>query len=130
MKKPLTPLPEKKEFQKQIAKCVMHLMVIQTLQDVILTGPNDLIFKLIPNMELLSLLDVFQSSYELAHVFNETMDLRQALHKQGYMKQLPNLLKQETLSVNAYLSILIKIFSDSTVEKQELHEGAQSRLIP
>ena len=108
----------------------MHLLVIQTLQDIILAGPNDLIFKMIPNVVLLNLLDIFQSSYELAHVFNESMELRQALHKKGYMKQLPNLLKQETISVNAYLTLLIKIFSDATAQKQELHERAQSRLIP
>ena len=123
-------MPDKKEFQKQIAKCAIHLMVIQTLQDVILAGQSDLIFKMIPNAELLNLLDVFQSSYEVARVFNESMELRQALYKQGYMKQLPNLLKQETISVNAYLTILIKVFSDTTPQKHELHERAQSRLVP
>lgn len=105
-------------------------MVIQTLQDVIMTGPNDMIFKLIPNKELLRMVDAFQTSYELAHVFNETMELRQALYKLGYMKQLPNLLKQETMSVNAYLTTLIKIFSDSNPQRQELQEPTQARLIP
>lgn len=126
----LPPAPEKKEFQKQIVKCVSHLMVIQTLQDLLSSGQNDEIFKIIPNKDLFRLIDCFQSSYDLARTFNESMELRQALFKMGYMKQLPNLLKQETLSANAYLTLLIKLFLDSSPGRVELRVQTQERLIP
>ena len=105
-------------------------MVIQTLQDLLSSGQNDEIFKIIPNKDLFRLIDCFQSSYDLARTFNESMELRQALFKMGYMKQLPNLLKQETLSANAYLTLLIKLFLDSSPGRVELRVQTQERLIP
>lgn len=86
LSKPLGPAPDKKEFQKQIPKCIYHLSVVQTLQDVLSTGANDEVYKFIPNKTMIRLIDCFQSSYRLAHVFNESTDLRQALYKMSYMK--------------------------------------------
>jgi brefeldin A-inhibited guanine nucleotide-exchange protein len=103
-------------------------MVVQTLQDALST--NDIVYTLIPNNQLIRLVDCFKSSYQLAHAFNECMELRTALFKLGYMKQLPNLLKQETLSVNAYLVFLIKLVSDPSPKRQELRGPTLDRMIP
>lgn len=130
LNKPLGPPPDKKDFQKQISKCVIHLMVVQSLQDVLSSGSSDEVYKAIPSAQLLRAIDLFQSSYHLAHVFNESSDLRQALFKMGYMKQLPNLLKQETMSASAYLMFLMKIYSDTTEQRKEMRMKTQDRLIP
>ncbi|KAJ3273363.1 guanine nucleotide exchange protein for ADP-robosylation factor [Terramyces sp. JEL0728] len=127
--RPLGPAPEKKEFQKQLARCVLHLHVVQTLQDVLATGPDDMVYKQVPSNTLILLLDCFRSSFHLAHVFNETIELRQALFKKGYMKNLPNLLKQETLCVNAYLMFLIKIYTDPSESRQEIKNSTQDKFI-
>lgn len=129
MNKPLGPPPDRKEFAKNISKCVLHLLVVQTLQDVLSTGPDDIVYKSMPDNHLLKLLDCLEGSYKLANVFNESMELRQALFKMGYMKQLPNLLKQETLAVNAYLILLIKIYADES-NRPDLYPIAATRLIP
>ncbi|KAJ3359472.1 guanine nucleotide exchange protein for ADP-robosylation factor [Kappamyces sp. JEL0680] len=128
--RPLGPSPDRKDFQRQLSKCVTHLMVVQTLQDVLASGHDDSVYKSIPNEEFLMLLDCFKSSYHLAHTFNESMELRTALYKLGYMKQLPNLLKQETMSVNAYLVFLIKLASDPLPHRQDLRSPTLERLIP
>ncbi|KAJ3313350.1 guanine nucleotide exchange protein for ADP-robosylation factor [Boothiomyces sp. JEL0838] len=129
LNRPLGPAPEKKEFQRQLARCVLHLHVVQTLQDVIATGPDDIVYKQIPNNTLLELLDCFRASYHLAHVFNESIELRQALFRKGYMKNLPNLLKQETLCVNAYLMFLIKIYTDTSNNRTEIKNSTQDKFI-
>jgi brefeldin A-inhibited guanine nucleotide-exchange protein len=94
------------------------------------TGTNDAVYHALPNPQLMQLLDCFASSYQLAHVFNETMPLRESLFKMGYMKQLPNLLKQETMSVNVYLTFLVKIFVDSDSKRDSEREATEQRLIP
>jgi brefeldin A-inhibited guanine nucleotide-exchange protein len=128
LNKPLGPPPDRKEFQKQISKCVLHLLVAQTLHDVLATGPNDIVYKSLPNEQLLCLLSCFQSSYHMARGFNECLELRQCLFKMGYMKQLPNLLKQETQCANSYLSFLLKIYTDET--KRELETSTEEKIIP
>ncbi|KAI8898774.1 hypothetical protein BC833DRAFT_417312 [Globomyces pollinis-pini] len=130
LKRALGPPPDRKEFQKNIAKCIVHLLVVQTLQDVLSTGPDFKVYKAIPNPYFLRLLDCFEYSYIVAHQFNGCLELRQALFKLGYMKQLPNLLKQETLSVNAYVIFLFKIYCGNEPERNELVKTSQDRLIP
>eukprot|EP00842_Homolaphlyctis_polyrhiza_P003424 jgi/Hompol1/4082/HPOL_006912-RA len=38
------PPPEKKAFQRLISKCVVHLLIIQTIDDILRTGPNDIVY--------------------------------------------------------------------------------------
>jgi brefeldin A-inhibited guanine nucleotide-exchange protein len=130
LNKLLGPPPDRKEFQKQISKCVLHLLVVETLQNVMAAGTNDSVYRAIPTQQLTRILDCFASSYQLAHVFNETMPLRESLHRMGYMKQLPNLLKQETLSVNAYLTLLVKLYSDNDERRISQRDSTEKRLIP
>jgi brefeldin A-inhibited guanine nucleotide-exchange protein len=129
LKKPLGPPPDRKEFQRKISKCVLHLLVVETLEHV-LESANDRIYRALPNQQLMQLLECFASSYHLARVFNETMPLRESLFKMGYMKQLPNLLKQETMSVNVYLKYLVKIYVDVDPKRASERAAAEPRLIP
>jgi brefeldin A-inhibited guanine nucleotide-exchange protein len=110
---PAKSLPDKKEFQSKISVCAAHLLVIQTLIDLLSTGSNYSFFFSIPQEHVLPILECFGKSYQLASAFNANLELRQTLLKNGYMKQLPNLLKQETLSVNAFVSFLFKDYFKS-----------------
>ena len=58
------------------------------------------------------------------------MDLRVALYKIGFMKQLPNLLKQETSSVMTYITVLIKMYRDESIERKSSRSEVEDRLIP
>ncbi|TPX34074.1 hypothetical protein SmJEL517_g03259 [Synchytrium microbalum] len=127
--RPLAKRPEKREFQAIIVKCVLHLLVIQTLHEILSTG-QDAVYRSLTIRHLGLLIDCLERSYRFAQRFNNDMDLRMALYKMGFMKQLPNLLKQETTSISSYLMILIKMYSDSTDEKVAIRLETEKRLIP
>ncbi|KAH6598916.1 hypothetical protein BASA50_003422 [Batrachochytrium salamandrivorans] len=124
------PPPDKADFQRLLGKCVLHLSIIQTLNDTMMTGPNDAVYKSLSPDHLFRLIDCFEKSFRFARAFNQYTSLRTALFRLGYMKQMPNLLKQETLSVSAYLRYMAKISLDKSPEKSTIREQSEKRLIP
>ncbi|KAJ3087062.1 guanine nucleotide exchange protein for ADP-robosylation factor, partial [Quaeritorhiza haematococci] len=124
------PRPQKKDFQQIIVKCVLHLLVIQTLHEVLTSGTNDTIYRSLSSRHLFLLIDCLERSYRFAQTFNGDMELRMALYKMGFMKSLPNLLKQETSSVSSYILILIKMYSDGDDDRVMSREEIAKRLIP
>ncbi|KAJ3215780.1 guanine nucleotide exchange protein for ADP-robosylation factor [Dinochytrium kinnereticum] len=130
------PRPQKKDFQGIIAKCVLHLLVIQTLQEILATEingnvPNAIsVYRSLTSRHLLVLVDCLERSYRFAAAFNADLDLRMALYKMGFMKQLPNLLKQETTSVSTYVQILIRMYADPDSERISMRSEVERRLIP
>ncbi|KAJ3118784.1 guanine nucleotide exchange protein for ADP-robosylation factor [Phlyctochytrium bullatum] len=130
------PRPQKKDFQGIIAKCVLHLLVIQTLQEILATETNAntaasiSVYSALSSRHLLILVDCLERSYRFAAAFNADLDLRMALYKMGFMKQLPNLLKQETTSVSTYVQILIRMYADPEPERVAMRPEVERRLIP
>lgn len=104
----------KRDFQQIILKCVLQLLVIQTSHDIVTTATPVPIFRYMRSKHLLRILGCLDKSYTMAKDFNNDMPLRVALYKIGFMKQLPNLLKQETSAVLSILSILYQMFADAT----------------
>jgi len=103
------PRPEKKDFQRIIVKCVLHLLLIQTLNEILLPYTT---YQNIQTEHLLTLTNCLQQSFIFAHNFNANIELRTQLFRMGFMKQMPNLLKQETTSVSTFLTIYIRMYSD------------------
>lgn len=128
--RPRRPRPQKKEFQQIIVKCVLHLLVIQTLQEVLTSGPEDAVYRSLSSHNLFTLIDCLERSYRFAREFNGDMELRMALYRMGFMKQLPNLLKQETSSVSSYLGALIKMYLDTSEERKGMRGEIEKRLVP
>ncbi|KAJ3328889.1 guanine nucleotide exchange protein for ADP-robosylation factor [Blyttiomyces sp. JEL0837] len=141
------PRPQPKDFQGIIVKCVLHLLVIQTLQEVLATvgtaelanaasplqlvkGPSDAVYRSLSSDHLFVLIDCLERSYRFARAFNNDIELRVALYRIGFMKQLPNLLKQETSSVTTYIAILIKMYTDENPERVRTRSEVERRLIP
>lgn len=118
----------KKEFQVIIVKCVLHLLVIQTLHETL--NGNEAVYRAIPCNYLLKLMDCLERSFRFAEKFNGDMDLRMTLYKMGFMKQLPNLLNQETSSASSYVALLIKMYSDEDALKQAVVAEVEKRFIP
>jgi brefeldin A-inhibited guanine nucleotide-exchange protein len=123
-----SPRPQKKDFQNIITKCVMHLLVIDTLTQLLSGKCQSALYESLSSRHLFKLGDVLFSSYIFAKSFNCDVALRQELHKMGFMKQLPNLLKQETSSVSGYIVILSKMYTDST--RTSMVTEVERRLIP
>lgn len=70
------------------------------------------IYDKMPVSELLRILVLLRKSFIFAHRFNSNKELRTNLWRLGFMKQLPNLLKQESLSAHVYISVLIRLYTD------------------
>jgi len=75
-------------------------------------------------------MSLLKKSYQFAKKFNGDKDLRMALWRQGFMRQPPNLLKQESGSANTYVSILLRMYHDEGEERRSSRDQTEGALIP
>lgn len=114
-------------FNQIITKCVLQLLMIETVQELF---TNDAVYEKIPSGELLRLMAVLKKSYHFAKRFNANRDLRSRLFKEGFMKQPPNLLKQESGSASVYVSILFRMYHDTSNDRAASRADTEAALIP
>ncbi|KAK4904453.1 hypothetical protein LTR28_000955, partial [Elasticomyces elasticus] len=86
-------------FNQIITKCVLQLLMIETVSELF---SNADVYDAIPSPELLRLMALLKRSYHFARRFNADRELRMRLFREGFMKQQPNLLKQESGSASVY----------------------------
>ncbi|KAK9482861.1 hypothetical protein V1527DRAFT_492356 [Lipomyces starkeyi] len=118
---------KKREFNKIIVKCVLQLLLIEAVSELF---SNDDVYNNIPSEELLVLMRVLRKSFQFARSFNGNRELRIKLWKEGFMKQLPNLLKQESGAASTYIHILLRMYHDSNQDRVENKENIEEALIP
>ncbi|KAF8639703.1 hypothetical protein AX17_000965 [Amanita inopinata Kibby_2008] len=114
-------------FRQIIVKCVLQLLLIETTNDLL---RNDEVYRTIPPEQLLRLMGVLDHSYQFARMFNEDKDLRTGLWKVGFMKHLPNLLKQESSSAATLVHVLLRMYYDNRPEHQAARPQIAERLLP
>ncbi|WEW57031.1 guanine nucleotide exchange protein for ADP-robosylation factor [Emydomyces testavorans] len=114
-------------FNRIITNCVLQLLMIETVNELF---SNDAVYEQIPSHELLRLMALLKQSYQFAKRFNEAKELRVALWKQGFMKQPPNLLKQESGSAATYVNILFRMYHDDGEERKSSRKETEKALIP
>ncbi|KAJ4401293.1 guanine nucleotide exchange protein for ADP-robosylation factor [Didymella pomorum] len=114
-------------FNQIITKCVLQLLMIETVQE--LFG-NELVYSHIPSHELLRLMAVLKKSYHFAKRFNADRELRGRLFREGFMKQPPNLLKQESGSASVYVGILFRMYHDTSDDRAASRAETEAALIP
>ncbi|KAK9453898.1 hypothetical protein V1511DRAFT_461709 [Dipodascopsis uninucleata] len=120
--------PEKKrEFNKIIVKCVLQLLIIDTVAELFM---NDEVYNNIPSEDLLILMQVLRKSFQFARKFNNDKELRIKLWKDGFMKQLPNLLKQESGAASTYIHILLRMYHDKNQDRVENKMNVEEALVP
>ncbi|CAG8555206.1 7956_t:CDS:2, partial [Paraglomus occultum] len=115
---PATPGKVDVDFPNAIIKCAAQLIIIQSVKDLALThtvatpSSKDEMHYLaqMPAEYRNRWLRCLYNSYQFAHDFNANHELRHALFKSGYVQQMPNLTKQETLSLSVFLSILYDLY--------------------
>ena len=117
----------RKFFNKIITRCVLQLLMIETVNELF---SNDAVYAQIPSSELLRLMMLLKSSYTFAKRFNNNKDLRMRLWREGFMKQPPNLLKQESGSAACYVSILLRMYHDEGEERRNSRAETEAALIP
>lgn len=114
-------------FNKIITNCVLQLLMIETVNELF---SNDSVYAQIPSSELLRLMSLLKKSYQFAKKFNSDKELRMQLWRQGFMKQPPNLLKQESGSAATYVSILVRMYHDEGEERKASRDETEAALIP
>ncbi|CAG7951818.1 unnamed protein product [Penicillium salamii] len=114
-------------FNRIITNCVLQLLMIETVHELF---SNENVYAQIPSMELLRLMSLLKKSYQFAKKFNEDKDLRMQLWRQGFMKQPPNLLKQESGSASTYVHILFRMYHDEREERRSSRDETEAALIP
>ncbi|KAL8892597.1 MAG: hypothetical protein Q9215_000476 [Flavoplaca cf. flavocitrina] len=117
----------KRLFNKIITRCVLQLLIIETVNELF---SNDAVYAQIPSSELLRLMALLKGSYSFAKRFNNNKDLRMRLWSEGFMKQPPNLLKQESGSAATYIAILVRMYHDEGEERRRSRGATEAALIP
>lgn len=124
---PVVTAARRRFFNKIITNCVLQLLMIETVAELF---SNDSVYAQIPSTELLRLMSLLKKSYQFAKKFNGDKDLRMALWRQGFMRQPPNLLKQESGSANTYVGILMRMYHDEGEERRMARVETEGALIP
>ncbi|RDL31954.1 Sec7 protein [Venustampulla echinocandica] len=114
-------------FNKIITRCVLQLLMIETVNELF---SNDAVYAQIPSPELLRLMGLLKKSFMFAKKFNENKELRMRLWREGFMKQPPNLLKQESGSAATYVSILLRMYHDEGEERKRNRDDTEAALVP
>ncbi|EGF79395.1 hypothetical protein BATDEDRAFT_35363 [Batrachochytrium dendrobatidis JAM81] len=112
------------DFDHTIIKCVTHLELLQTVRDFCLTdisssldtvsctdgvqrlGGKTYAIGVMTAHDRDRILKCVYASYTLARSFNSLTDLRHAIWRRGWVSQLPNLVKQETVSFSTLIVML------------------------
>jgi len=133
----LHPVRDRKRIFKQIiVRCVLQLLLIETTHELLL---NREVYDTIPPNQLLRLTTELDNSYQFARAFNADKDLRTGLWRvgkctkfwllvniidslSGFMKHLPNLLKQESSSAATLVNVWVRMYSDKRLEYQAARE--------
>lgn len=117
----------RKFFNQIITKCVLQLLTIETVNELF---SNDAVYTQIPSPELLRLMSLLKKSFLFARKFNENKELRMRLWREGFMKQPPNLLKQESGSAATYVNILLRMYHDEDEERKRNRDDTENALVP
>lgn len=124
---PAVTVARRRFFNRIITNCVLQLLMIETVHELF---SNDNVYAEIPSHELLRLMGLLKKSYQFAKKFNEDKELRMQLWRQGFMKQPPNLLKQESGSASTYVNILFRMYHDEREERRSSRAETEAALIP
>lgn len=126
-----TPVPvtaaRRRYFNQIITQCVLTLLMIETVNELL---SNDAVYAQMPSPELLRLMGLLKKSYHFARKFNHDRDLRTRLFKEGFMKQPPNLLKQESGAAATYVAILLRMHHDPTPTRVGSRAQTEAALVP
>jgi brefeldin A-inhibited guanine nucleotide-exchange protein len=117
----------RKFFHQIITRCILQLLIIETVNELF---SNDAVYAQIPSPELLRLMGLLKKSFLFAKKFNNDKELRMRLWREGFMKQPPNLLKQESGSASTYVSILLRMYHDESEERKRNRPDTEAALIP
>lgn len=110
------------DFRVVRAKCVVQLLLIEVVQEVVVS-----FYSKLSTEQIMSLSTSLEKSHTFAHRFNADVELRYSLWRAGFMNQVPNLLKQETNGLMAYLRIMFWLYLD--VSRGDSNRWSEDKLM-
>lgn len=122
---PMGQTERRHAFKQIIVKCVLQLLLIETT-NALLQEPA--VYAAIPADQLLRLTQALEDSYRFSRRFNADRALRTALWNVGFMKQLPNLLKQESTSASTLVHVYLQMQTDAG--RLDTHQQVSARFLP
>ena len=114
-------------FKQIIVKCVLQLLLIETAHELL---QDTAVYEAVPVAQLLRLTAALEDSYRFSRRFNADRELRTALWKVGFMKQLPNLLKQESTSASTLVFVYLRMQRDRRPAVDAQRSEVSARFLP
>lgn len=114
-------------FKQIIVKCVLQLLLIETANELLRQAQ---VYEAMPATQLLRLTGALEDSYRFSRRFNADRELRTALWKVGFMKQLPNLLKQESTSASTLVYVYLRMQRDPRPAVAAQRDQVSGRFLP
>ena len=93
-------------FRGVRCKCVVQLLLIDSVEEVFFKHGH-----LLRATQIVALLDALTRCHEFARDFNADIELRNQLWSQGFMKKVPNLLKQAGNGIACALRVLFRLYT-------------------
>lgn len=124
---PASPAERRQAFKQIIVKCVLQLLLIETTHELL---QNSAVYDAMPVEQLLRITQALEESYRFSRRFNADRPLRIALWKVGFMKQLPNLLKQESTSAGTLVHVYLHMQRDARVSGEGREVQVADRFAP
>lgn len=118
-----TSAESKIDFRVVRSKCVVQLLLIEVVQEVVVS-----FYEQLATPHIVSMSQCLEMSYTFAHKFNADIELRYSLWRTGFMNQVPNLLKQETNGLMAYLRIMFWLYLDGE-RRGDVAEWSEERVM-
>lgn len=109
-------LKKSKEKSTIVVKCVLQLLMIETLSELF---ENEDFYEALPYKYSMKMSKLLEDSYNFARKFNDDYDLRVRLWNAGVIERLPNLLKQESSSSAVFINIMFRMYCDDDKTKNE-----------
>ncbi|KAI8829868.1 hypothetical protein BJ741DRAFT_538187 [Chytriomyces cf. hyalinus JEL632] len=105
---------ESLDFNQTVIKCSVHIELLQSIRDALLLlvdgESSTLAINTIPGTDRERVLECLRDSYTVARSFNTNYHLRYSIWKKRLVQQLPNLIKQETISIGSHIKVLFAIY--------------------
>ncbi|RKP18011.1 DUF1981-domain-containing protein [Rozella allomycis CSF55] len=124
---PIVSTEKRQLFQSIVIKCILQLLILETINETIVVHKS--VYSTMNCDHMVRVLDCLNNSYQTAKAFNMNIKLRLNLLSIGFTKQLPNLLKQETMSITVYLSLINKVYFDQSGYNKPLKSEIEKRFI-
>ena len=106
---------------------MLQLLLIETSNELL---QNTEVYEAVPVPQLLRLTAALEDSYRFSRRFNADRTLRTSLWKVGFMKELPNLLKQESTSASTLVYVYLRMHNDHRASFAAHRAEVSERFLP